>query len=78
MYKHCNIRPRKIVLAGDSAGANLMLSATALAMKIDLPRPNGIFLAYPACDLRSIYSPSRIKSFTDAILHPSLVLLCLK
>lgn len=78
VYKHTNIRPTKIVMAGDSAGANLVLSATALAMKINLPTPVGFFLAYPASDLRSVYTPSRISSFSDAILHPSLLLLCLK
>ena len=33
LYKHCNILANKIVLAGDSAGSNLMLSAYSLAMK---------------------------------------------
>ena len=78
IHKHCNIRPKKIVLAGDSAGSNLLLSAYALAMKEKLPEPTGFFLAYPASDLRFIYTPSRIHSFTDAILHPALLLLCLK
>lgn len=78
IYKHTNVRPTKILLAGDSAGANLILSAAALAMKIKLPPPIGFFLAYPASDLRSRYTPSRISSFSDAILHPALLLLCLK
>jgi hormone-sensitive lipase len=74
----CNISPKKIILAGDSAGGNLVLSATALAMKANLPQPHGIFLAYPASDLRSCYTPSRIHAFEDAILHPSLLLLCMR
>jgi hormone-sensitive lipase len=78
IFKHTNLRPTTIILAGDSSGANLVLSAAALAMKIRLPQPKAFFLAYPASDLRSIYTPSRISSFTDAILHPSLLLLCLK
>lgn len=78
LNRHCNIRVKHLVLAGDSAGSNLMLSATALAMKINLPKPQGIFLAYPATDLRSNYTPSRILCFTDPILHPSLLLLCLR
>jgi hormone-sensitive lipase len=49
-----------------------------LILKLKLKMPQGIFLAYPACDLRKIYSPSRIHSFSDAILHPPLLLLCLK
>ncbi len=78
IHNYCNIRPKTIVLAGDSAGGNLVLSTTALAQKAKLPPPKGLFLAYPASDLRSVYSPSRINSFTDAILHPSLLLMCLK
>ena len=78
IHKHCNIKVKQVVLAGDSAGSNLVLSAAALAFQAKLPRPKGFFLAYPASDLRSIYSPSRILAFSDAILHPSLLLLCLR
>ena len=66
------------MFAGDSAGSNLVLSAAALAYRARLPLPKGFFLAYPASDLRSVYSPSRIRTFSDAILHPSLLLLCLR
>lgn len=65
-------------MAGDSAGSNLLISAYAVAIKQNLPTPHGFFLAYPASDLRFIYTPSRIHSLEDAILHPSLLLLCLK
>lgn len=78
LHKHCNIRGSNVIFAGDSAGSNLVLSAAALAYQMRLPQPKGFFLAYPASDLRSIYSPSRIRSFSDPILHPSLLLLCLK
>jgi hormone-sensitive lipase len=78
LSKYCNINPVNIVLAGDSAGGNLMCSLMGLIIKLNLKMPKGIFLAYPACDLRKIYSPSRIHSFSDAILHPPLLLLCLK
>ena len=78
IQKFCNINPKAVIVTGDSAGGNLALSATALAMKAQLPLPQGVFLAYPACDLRSCYTPSRIHAFNDAILHPSLLLLCLR
>ena len=78
LHRHCNIQADQIVMAGDSAGSNLILSAYALAMKAQLPPADGFFLAYPASDLRSIYTPSRISAFSDAILHPSLLLLCLR
>jgi hypothetical protein len=40
--------------------------------------PIGIFLAYPAVDLRMKFSPSRLNSLDDPILLPPLLLLCLK
>lgn len=55
-----------------------MCSLMGLIIKYNLLMPKGMFLAYPAVDLRKIYSPSRLHSFTDAILQPSLLLLCLK
>jgi acetyl esterase/lipase len=48
-----------------------------LILKHKLPKPHGVFLAYPACDTRLRYSPSRLLSFDDAILYPTLLLLCL-
>lgn len=76
--KYFNINPRKIILAGDSAGGNLACSLMGLILKYKLPPPHGIYLAYPACDLRRIFSPSRIYSFTDPLLNPPMLMLCLK
>ena len=48
-----NVRPKKIILAGDSAGGNLCLSLTGLLMKrLVNPLPYGVFVAYPATDFR--------------------------
>lgn len=63
IHKYLNIKPKKIILAGDSAGGNLACSLMGLILKNKLPPPYGIFVAYPACDLRRIFSPSRIYSF---------------
>lgn len=76
--KYFRIRPKKVILAGDSAGGNLVCSLMGLIIKYKLQVPDGIFLAYPACDLRRIFSPSRIYSFTDPLLNPSMLLLCLR
>lgn len=46
-------------------------------MRQKLPLPHGIFAAYPANDLRRKFSPSKIYSFTDPLLNPSMLLLCL-
>jgi hypothetical protein len=47
-------------------------------MKLNLTQPTGLLLAYPAVDTRLRFSPSRINSFNDTILYPTLLLLCLK
>jgi len=73
-----NIRPKRIILAGDSAGGNLVCSLNALIMRGNLQPIDSMFLAYPAMDTRKKFSPSRINSFNDAILYPTLLLLCMK
>ena len=48
-----NIRPKNIILAGDSAGGNLSCALMGLLLKMKYPLiPKGIFLAYPAVDVR--------------------------
>ncbi len=76
--KYFRILPKKIILAGDSAGGNLACSLMGLILKNNLQIPYGIYLAYPACDLRRIFSPSRIFSFSDPLLNPPMLMLCLK
>ena len=41
------IKPTKIILAGDSAGGNLALGVTLLAIKNNVRVPDGLMLAYP-------------------------------
>jgi hormone-sensitive lipase len=77
IHRYFNIRPRKIILAGDSAGGNLACSLEAIILKTGLHPPAGMYLAYPAVDTRKQYSPSRLNAFHDAILLPKLLLLCL-
>jgi len=40
--------------------------------------PDGLFLAYPAVDTRQMFTPSRINSFNDIILYPTLLILCMR
>lgn len=42
-----------------------------------MPAPHGVFAAYPACDLRKEFSPSKLFAFTDPLLNPSMLILCL-
>lgn len=78
VHKFMNVRPKKIILAGDSAGGNLAFSLMGLILKNNLPPPIGIYTAYPACDLRLHFSPSKINAFTDPLLNPPMLLMCLK
>jgi len=73
-----NIKPTQIYLAGESAGGNLVCSLTGLILKNKLPIPKALYMAYPATDLRMIFSESRLYSITDPLLWPSMLLLCLK
>lgn len=72
-----NINPVNIYLAGDSAGGNLVCSLMGNILKHNLPIPKGIYLAYPALDLRVKFSPSKIHAVTDPLLWPSMLMLCL-
>lgn len=74
---YMNINPVKIYLAGDSAGGNLACSLMGNILKHKLTIPKGIYLAYPALDLRTRFSPSRINAVTDPLLWPSMLMLCL-
>lgn len=73
-----NIKPVNIYISGDSAGGNLSCSLTGLILKNKLPIPKGLYLIYPATDLRMTFSPSKIFALTDILLWPSMLLVCLK
>jgi acetyl esterase/lipase len=73
-----NVKATNIYLTGDSAGGNLACVLTGLILKKKLSIPRGIYVAYPAVDLRLTFSRSKIYSLTDVLLWPSMLLLCLK
>jgi len=75
--KFMNISPKNIYISGDSAGGNLTCSLTGLILKDKLPIPRGLYVAYPAVDLRMMFTLSRIYSLTDILLWPPMLLLCL-
>ncbi len=77
VHKYMNIRPTNIYVAGDSSGGNLSLALTGLILKHKQPIPKGVYLIYPATDLRMQFSESKLNSITDVLLWPSTLLLCL-
>jgi len=42
----------RIILTGDSAGGNLAVGVTLMTLTNGLPRPNGLFLAYPCLNMK--------------------------
>jgi hormone-sensitive lipase len=72
------ILPNKIVVVGDSAGANMCLGLSNLAIKSKRRVPDGLFLAYPALNLQTnTYSPSLLKALNDEVVPYSFLELCL-
>lgn len=68
------IKPTKIILAGDSAGGNLALGVTLLAIKNNVRVPDGLMLAYPALKMEvKTYSPSLVLALNDQILPYSVL-----
>lgn len=54
-----NIKVKKIILTGDSAGGNLVAALTCLLIKLKQRLPDGIVLVYPALNLNyDNYTPS--------------------
>ena len=73
-----NIEFDEIILAGDSAGGNLILSLTYLLIMNKIKLPKVIFLFYPALkiDMNSIV-PSYLNAITDIILEYRLLKFCI-
>lgn len=49
--RYFNIKPKKIVLTGDSAGGNLVAALTVQIIKAGVRIPDGILMSYPALSL---------------------------
>jgi len=72
------IRPENIIITGDSAGGNLALGVSALAVKCGIKVPDGIFLAYPALRLEvKAFSPSLMYALEDQLIPYTLLKLCI-
>ncbi|KAG5869222.1 hypothetical protein JTB14_017442 [Gonioctena quinquepunctata] len=67
-----------IVGAGDSAGANLMLSNTLKCIHMNIPTPKGIFIAYAPTFVHYIPSPSRLLCMMDPLIPFGFLMRCLK
>eukprot|EP00828_Plagiopyla_frontata_P040795 TRINITY_DN5629_c0_g1_i2.p2 TRINITY_DN5629_c0_g1~~TRINITY_DN5629_c0_g1_i2.p2 ORF type:complete len:155 (+),score=15.90 TRINITY_DN5629_c0_g1_i2:143-607(+) len=72
-----NLKTKKIIITGDSAGGNLAAALTILCIQNKIKIPDGLFLAYPALDLTETkFTPSYLQSFDDPILPYSFLFMC--
>lgn len=68
----------KIILAGDSAGANLNLGCAMKCIETGVRRPDGIFLAYCPVLISFVPSPARMLCLMDPLLPFGFMMRCLK
>nr|CAD7441136.1 unnamed protein product [Timema bartmani] len=68
----------KILLVGDSAGANLNVGVTMKCIELGLRIPDGLFLAYIPVLVSFVPSPSRLLCFMDPLLPFGFMMRCLK
>ncbi|KAK0396973.1 hypothetical protein QR680_001927 [Steinernema hermaphroditum] len=69
----------KVVMAGDSAGGNLVMSTNLRLIELDVKRmPDGIVPIYTPFLFQYLPSPSRVLSFMDPLLHMGVVLRCVE
>ncbi|CAG9832316.1 unnamed protein product [Diabrotica balteata] len=67
-----------IIGAGDSAGANLLLSTTLKCIKENIPTMAGLFIAYVPTLVHYIPSPARLLCMMDPLIPFGFLLRCLK
>lgn len=73
------VKPKKVILIGDSAGANFVIGLTLLLIKSRGRIPDGLLLAYPALSLNmEKYSPSILRALDDPVLSYSFIELLAK
>eukprot|EP00826_Nyctotherus_ovalis_P003372 TRINITY_DN10688_c0_g1_i7.p2 TRINITY_DN10688_c0_g1~~TRINITY_DN10688_c0_g1_i7.p2 ORF type:complete len:406 (-),score=106.63 TRINITY_DN10688_c0_g1_i7:98-1315(-) len=76
--KEFKIDLETVLIAGDSAGGNLAMAVSLLAVRYNFRVPDGILLGYPALSLSmTSFTPSLLEAFDDFILHYSVLTLCL-
>lgn len=68
----------KIILCGDSAGANLSLATLLKCIDMKIRKPDGIFLAYCPILVAFDPSPSRLLCVMDPLIPFGFLIRCLK
>ncbi|XP_069679565.1 hormone-sensitive lipase isoform X2 [Periplaneta americana] len=68
----------KVVLVGDSAGANLNIGVAMKCVELGIRPPSGLFLAYAPVLVSFVPSPSRLLCLMDPLLPFGFMIRCLK
>ncbi|XP_059062892.1 hormone-sensitive lipase [Achroia grisella] len=77
-FKELGTTGKRIVFAGDSAGANLITGCTLKILSSGLRRPEGLFMAYAPLLVSFIPSPARLLCLMDPLLPFGFMMRCLK
>lgn len=77
VLKYLGWTGERVCLAGDSAGGNLCITVSMMAVAHRVRLPDGIMTAYPAFMLTTCASPSRLLTLMDPLLPLSVLSRCL-
>ncbi|XP_075976772.1 hormone-sensitive lipase isoform X2 [Anticarsia gemmatalis] len=77
-FKEIGTTGKRIVFAGDSAGANLVAACTLKILQAGLRVPEGMFLAYAPLMISFVPSPARLLCLMDPVLPFGFMMRCLK
>ncbi|CAG9583322.1 unnamed protein product [Danaus chrysippus] len=77
-FKLIGTTGKRIVFAGDSAGANLIAGCTLKILSSGLRKPEGLFMAYAPLLVSFIPSPARLLCLMDPLLPFGFMMRCLK
>lgn len=69
---------KRVVLAGDSAGANLCIAVTMKCIEMGVRIPDGVFLAYCPTLINFVPSPARLLCLMDPLLPFGFMMRCLR
>lgn len=77
-YRHIQkVENLNIILMGDSAGGNLILSLMNMLASVDVEMPSALHAVYPATDLRTDrFTPSMLFSLEDELLYFTIAKTC--
>lgn len=76
--EHLGTTAERIVVAGDSAGANLSIGITLKCIEMGIRIPDGIFLAYCPTLISFVPSPARLLCLMDPLLPFGFMMRCLR